>query len=48
MADKWNRKICVEHITELKSPFQNKNNISQMGQKVKAEADRLRIPKQGI
>ena len=44
MAQKWNRKICVEHITELKSPFKNNNKFSQMGQKLKAEADRLRIP----
>ena len=21
MADKWSKKICIEHITQLKSPF---------------------------
>ena len=42
MAQKWNRKICVEHITELKSPFQNKED--RMSQGIREAAERLKAP----
>lgn len=40
---KWNKKICIEHITQLKSPFEEQQ-FGRNGQnpKLRQIADRLR------
>lgn len=49
MADKWNVEICIEHITQLKSPFENMGNgkFSRLGRKVKKAVNKLRLPRPG-
>ncbi len=50
MADKWNVKICQEHLDQFKSPLEKKVNgqgrMSQLGQKLKQAASQIRIPRQ--
>jgi len=40
---KWNKKIAVQHLTELKSPFENQNGqrpLPNLAEKIRALATR--------
>ena len=43
---KWNKKICVEHITELKSPLEAivkpQSSMGGLAEKIRAVAKRIR------
>jgi len=47
---KWNKKICIEHITQLKDPLENMGkggqaNLSPIAQTLRGIGNKLRMPK---
>gem|GEM_PF-6577673 len=47
MLDKqgWNKKICMEHITQMRSPFEgmgNNGNVSPILQRMKDAVNKIR------
>jgi len=47
---KWNKKICIEHITQLKDPLENMGkegqaNLSPLTQKLRELSAKFRMPR---